>query len=99
MAGQSAQNKEDSGGSLTGERQSVSTSLIEKDMKGIVDQGSQGKCPLAGESAQNVSPREQEVKGSRESSVERPVEIIEIDSIKFERSRYGKFIVILAAYL
>ncbi|KAG0616464.1 hypothetical protein M758_5G117800 [Ceratodon purpureus] len=86
---QSVQNKVDSEGNLTGELQSVSTSLVEKDMKGIMDQDSEGKCPVAGGSAQNISPREHEVKGSRESSVERPVEIIEIHSIKFERSRFG----------
>jgi hypothetical protein len=79
-------------------RSSTLNALIEKDTKSNLDQDSQGKCPVAGESPQNVSPREQGVKSSRESSVERPVEIIERDSIKFVKSsKHGKFILVPVA--
>lgn len=83
-------------------RRPTLNALVEKDTKSNLDQDSQGKCPVAGESPQNVSPREQEVKSSRESSVERPEEIIERDSIKFVKSsKHGKFILVpvAAAYV
>ena len=97
MTGQSAQNKVDSGGILAGEKQSVSTSLVQKEIKNIMDQDIQGKYP---ESAQNISPGEQEVKGSRESSVERDVEIVIFDSIKFIKSfKHGNFTLVLVAVM
>ena len=79
-------------------RRPTLNALVEKDTKSNLDQDSQGKCPVAGESPQNVSPREQEVKSSRESSVERPMEIIQRDSRNFLiSSLYGKFILVPVA--
>lgn len=69
LAGRSVQNKADSGGHFTSEKQSVSSSLVEA--KSVVVQDLQGKYSLASEASRITSPREEEAKSSRENSAER----------------------------
>lgn len=97
MAGRSVQNKVDSGGHFTGEKQSVSSSLLEA--KSLVVQDLLGEYPLAGETSRITSPREEEAKSSRENSVERHVlprsALMDAKIKRAKISSFGKFISVL----